>query len=227
MTQASLNPHAFIRAHTDLLAPPLVPELKLHLAVETVEIWEKTEEALGELGLPPPFWAFAWAGGQALARYCLDNPALVAGKQVLDFAAGGAVSGIAAKRAGAGKVTACELDQFAIAACEANASANNVTIETALGDLVGQNRGWDVILAGDVFYEAGPALHIGGWLQSLADAGATVLIGDPGRSFLPREKLQQLAQYSVPVTRDLEDREIRHAKVWRFRNKRFAHETVF
>lgn len=211
------DPHAFIRANTALMAPPLVPEVSLHLAVETVSIWEQTEEALGEMGLPPPFWAFAWAGGQALARYCLDNADLVAGKRVLDFAAGGAVSGIAAKKSGAASVEACELDSFAIAAIETNAQANGVSLTTRLGDLVGTDGGWDVVLAGDVFYEAEPARLIGGWLESLNARGATVLIGDPGRSFLPRDKLERMAEYTVPVTRDLEDREVRQAKVWRYR----------
>ena len=211
------DPLAFIRDHTALMAPPLVPEVQLHLAVETVEIWQQTEEALGEDGLPPPFWAFAWAGGQALARYVLDNPDMVAGKRVLDFAAGGAVSGIAAKQAGAASVLACELDAFAIAAIEANAAANEAELETELGDLVGRDDGWDVVLAGDVFYEAEPARVIGGWLERLNARGATVLIGDPGRSFLPQDKLERMAGYTVPVTRDLEDREVRNAKVWRFR----------
>ena len=176
------DPHGFIRSHTALMAPPLVPEVQLHLAVETVAIWEQTEEALGEMGLPPPFWAFAWAGGQALARYCLDNPGIVAGKRVLDFAAGGAVSGIAAMKAGAASVEACELDAFAIAAIETNAAANGVMLA--------------------------PRLNA---------RGATVLIGDPGRSFLPQDKLERLAEYTVPVTRDLEDREVRQAKVWKYR----------
>lgn len=219
MTDTELldDPRAFVRAHTILLPPPLVPEVQLHLAVETVDIWQHTEDALGEMGLPPPFWAFAWAGGQALARYCLDNPGIVAGKRVLDFAAGGAVSGIAAMKAGASAVTACELDGFAIAAIEANAEANGVTVETRLGDLVGSDEGWDVVLAGDVFYEAEPARIIGGWLEMLHARGATVLIGDPGRSFLPQDRLDRLAGYTVPVTRDLEDREVRYAKVWRYR----------
>ena len=211
------DPAGFIETHTALMAPPLVPEIQLHLAVETVEIWEQTEEALGEMGLPPPFWAFAWAGGQALARYCLDNPQIVAGQRVLDFAAGGAVSGIAALKAGAQDVLACELDRFAIAACEVNARANGVALATRQADLVGTDEGWDVVLAGDVFYEAEPARRIGGWLASLAERGATVLIGDPGRSFLPQDKLDRLAEYTVPVTRDLEDREVRYAKVWKFR----------
>lgn len=216
MTELS-DPLAFVRTHTALMAPPLVPEVQLHLAVETVAIWEQTEEALGEMGLAPPFWAFAWAGGQALARYCLDNPDIVAGKRVLDFAAGGAVSGIAAMQAGAASVLACELDAFAIAAIEANASANHVVLQTRLADLVGTDDGWDVVLAGDVFYEAEPARLIGGWLLDLARRGATVLIGDPGRSFLPQDRLEKLAEYTVPVTRDLEDREVRYAKVWKFR----------
>ena len=169
------------------------------------------------MGLPPRCWALAWAGGQALARYCLDTPGVVTGKRVLDFAAGGAVSGIAAMKAGAASVLACELDAFAIAAIEANAAANSVTLDTRLGDLVGTDEGWDVILAGDVFYEDGPARLIGGWLQTLAQRGATVLIGDPGRSFLPQDRLEKLAGYTVPVTRDLEDREVRYAKVWKFR----------
>ena len=212
------NPQAFIREHTEVLTPPLVPEVKLHLATETVDIWEQTEEALGEMGLPPPFWAFAWAGGQALARYCLDNPDIVRGKRVLDFAAGGAVSGIAAKLAGADLVLASELDAFAIEACRTNAALNAVVLETELGDVVGRFGEWDVIIAGDVFYEDKPARLIGDWLEESARRGTRVLIGDPGRSFLPRERLEKLAEYTVPVTRDLEDREVRQAKVWSFKN---------
>lgn len=211
------NPQAFIREHTEVLSPPLVPEIKLHLATETVDIWEQTEEALGEMGLPPPFWAFAWAGGQALARYCLDNPDIVRGKRVLDFAAGGAVSGIAAKLCGADRVVASELDAFAVEACRANAALNEAPLATELGDVVGRFDEWDVIIAGDVFYEDAGARHIGSWLEENARRGTRVLIGDPGRSFLPREKLDCLAEYTVPVTRDLEDREVRYAKVWSFK----------
>tara|TARA_R110000744_G_scaffold36034_2_gene83114 strand:- start:7932 stop:8630 length:699 start_codon:yes stop_codon:yes gene_type:complete len=212
-----LDPVAFLRAHTALLAPPLVPEIQLHLAIETAPIWQQSEEALGAMGLPPPFWAFAWAGGQALARYCLDNRHLLAGQLVLDFAAGGAVSGIAAAKAGAASVLACELDPFAIAAIKANSAANSAVLETRLGDLVGTDEGWDIVLAGDVFYEDALAQRIGAWLQELAQRGALVLIGDPGRAFLPRERLELLAGYSVELTRDLEDRELRYAKVWKFR----------
>ncbi len=211
------DPHAFIRQTCALMAPPLVPEISLHLAVETAPVWQLTEDALGDMGLPPPFWAFAWAGGQALARYCLDNRDRVAGRRVLDFAAGGAVSGIAAMKAGALHVEACELDVFAIAAIKSNATANGVELTARLEDLVGTDEGWDVVLAGDVFYEAESAHRIGGWLESLNDRGATVLIGDPGRAFLPQDKLERLTDYTVAVTRDLEDREIRQAKVWRYR----------
>jgi len=211
------EPAAFIAEHTALMVPPLVPEIQLHLATESVDIWQQSEEALGEMGLPPPFWAFAWAGGQALGRYVLDNPDIVAGKRVLDFAAGGAIAGLCAARAGAGEVIASELDTFAIAACEANARVNGYDIETVLGDIAGSDEGWDVVLAGDVFYDDALARQLGGWLEGLARRGARVLIGDPGRAFLPTGKLDQLAAYSAAVTRDLEDREIRQAKVWQYK----------
>ncbi|MBO6764694.1 methyltransferase [Maricaulis sp.] len=198
------------------MPPPLVPEVPLHLAVETVALWQETEEALGEMGLPPPFWAFAWAGGQALARYCLDQPDIVRGAHVLDFAAGSGLTGIAALKAGARAVEASELDAFAIAAIEANAAANHVIVTARLEDVVGRDDGWDVVLAGDVFYEAELAIHIGDWLAALHRRGATVLIGDPGRAFLPRGALEEVARYTVPVQRELEDREDRFAKVWRF-----------
>jgi predicted nicotinamide N-methyase len=210
------DPKAFVRAYTALLPPPLVPEVPLHLAVETFEIWRQSEDALGARGLPPPFWAFAWAGGQALARYCLDTPDLVRGRTVLDFAAGGAVSGIAALKAGARSVEASELDAFAIAAIEANAAANHVAVTPLLEDVIGRDTGWDVVLAGDVFYEAELGERVGDWLAGLHRRGATVLVGDPGRAFLPKTRLEQCARYTVPVMRELEDREVQFAKVWRF-----------
>ena len=215
-TPAIRDPHRFVREHTALMPPPLVPEVPLHLAVETVALWRQTEEALGEMGLPPPFWAFAWAGGQALARYCLDNPDIVRGGHVLDFAAGSGLTGITALKAGARTVEASELDAFAIAAIEANAAANHVTLAAQLEDVVDRDDGWDVVLAGDVFYEADLALRIGDWLAGLHRRGATVLIGDPGRAFLPKSELEEVARYTIPVQRELEDREVRFAKVWRF-----------
>lgn len=216
MTLTPRTADAFIARHTRITSAPLTPELRFHLADETVEIWTRTEEALGEIGLPPPFWAFAWAGGQALARYVMDNPDLVAGARVLDFACGCGVAGIGAAKVGAARVDASEIDPFAIAAARLNAALNGVTLDAQLADVIGSDAGWDVVLAGDVFYEAPGAARIADWLASLDARGALVLIGDPGRTFLPRSRLEALARYDTPVSRDLEDREVRQARVWRF-----------
>lgn len=206
----------FIRAHTRLLPVPHAPEIVLHVADEATELWQKTEEELGRMGLPPPFWAFAWAGGQALARYLLDHPAAVAGRRVLDFAAGSGLVAIAAAKAGAATVEASEIDRFAVAAMELNAAANRVAIAVRPDDLVGADEGWDAVLAGDIFYERDTAERATEWLCALARRGATVLIGDPGRSYLPTERLERLAEYEVPVTRTLEDAEVKRSSVWRF-----------
>lgn len=217
MLAPALDPARFIADNTRVQSAPLTPELSFHLADETIAIWEKTEEALGRMGLPPPFWAFAWAGGQALARYCLDNPALVSGKRVLDFACGCAVAGIGAARAGAARVDASEIDAFAVEAAHANARLNDVALHAREVDLVGVDEGWDVVLAGDVFYEGPGAARIAAWLSDLHARGALVLIGDPGRTFMPKDRLEALARYDTPVTRDLEDRDVRLARVWRFK----------
>jgi predicted nicotinamide N-methyase len=214
---AIADPAAFIRAHTRLLPVPHAPEIRLHLANEATELWQKTEEELGEIGLPPPFWAFAWAGGQALARYLLDHPALVAGKRVLDFAAGSGLVAIAAAKAGAASVEARDIDAFAIAAIQLNATANVVTVDARCGDAVGADEGWDAIFAGDICYERDMTARAVAWLAGLHARGATVLIGDPGRSYLPRQTLEPVATYEVPVTRTLEDAEIKTTHVWRFR----------
>ena len=208
---------AFIRANTRLLAVPHAPEITLHLADEATELWRRTEEDLGRLGLPPPFWAFAWAGGQALARYILDNPHLVAGKRVLDFASGSGLVAVAAAKAGAKRVEASEIDDFALSAMILNARANNVALEIRSGDLVGRREPWDVVLAGDVSYERDMARRVTDWLAGLHARGATVLIGDPGRSYLDRDRLEPIVEYRVPVTRELEDAEIKKTQVWRFR----------
>jgi predicted nicotinamide N-methyase len=209
------DPVGFIRAHTRLVPPPHTPELVLHVATEATPLWLKTEEELGELGLPPPFWAFAWAGGQALARYVLDHPEAVAGRRVLDFASGSGLVAIAAALAGAARVEATDIDGFAVAAVGLNAAANGVTVEVANEDVVGQDRGWDVVLAGDVCYERDMASAVTDWLGALARRGALVLVGDPGRSYLPRERLRELAVYQVPTTRELEDNEVKRTTVWR------------
>ena len=213
--EATLDREAFIRAHTRLLPVPHAPEIALHVAEEATELWQKTEDELAVIGLPPPFWAFAWAGGQALARYLLDNPALVAGQRMLDFASGSGLVAIAAAKVGAEPVEACDIDAFAAAAIGINAAANGVTVAPRCDDLIGRDEGWDVICAGDVCYEREMAERVIAWLSGLSARGATVLIGDPGRSYLPREKLEALATYEVPVTRALEDAEIKRSSVWR------------
>jgi len=212
-----IDPAAFIRAHTRLLPVPHAPEIRLHLADEATELWQKTEEELGAIGLPPPFWAFAWAGGQALARHILDHPAFVRGKRVLDFASGSGVVAIAAAKAGAASVQACDIDPFATAAIQLNATANGVGIGARSEDLVDTDDGWEAVLAGDICYERDMAERTVAWLGRLHARGAVVLIGDPGRSYLPRETLEPIATYRVPVTRSLEDQDIKTTHVWRFK----------
>jgi predicted nicotinamide N-methyase len=210
---------AFVLAHTRLLPVPHAPEISLHVADEATALWQKTEDELGEIGLPPPFWAFAWAGGQALARHILDSPHLVQGKCVLDFASGSGLVAIAAALAGASGVTASEVDGFAGEAIRINAEANGVggRIAVVLDDIIGEDNGWEVVLAGDICYQRDIAGRVTSWLRRLSDRGATVLIGDPGRSYLPKEALEAVASYQVPTTRALEDREIKQSSVWRFR----------
>jgi predicted nicotinamide N-methyase len=211
------DPVAFIRSETRLRPVPHAPEISLHVADEATELWQKTEEELGEIGLPPPFWAFAWAGGQALARYILDHPETVRGRRVLDFASGSGLVAVAAMKAGAAEVTACDIDPFAIAAIGLNAEANGVSAIIPLqADIVGLDRGWDTVLAGDICYERDLAQRVTDWLFALSRRGATVLIGDPGRSYLPKDRLENLAIYEVPVTRTLEDSDIKKSSVWRF-----------
>lgn len=217
MSEASapLDRETFILTHTRLLPVPYAPEIALYVAEEATELWQKTEDELAVIGLPPPFWAFAWAGGQALARYLLDHPQVVAGRHVLDFASGSGLVAIAAAKSGAGRVEACDIDAFAGAAIGINAQANGVVILPRVDDLVGRDEGWDIICAGDVCYEREMAERVIGWLAALSARGATVLIGDPGRSYLPRERLEAVATYEVPVTRALEDAEIKRSSVWR------------
>ncbi len=198
---------------------PLAPAIRLHLADEATALWQKTEDEMGAIGLPPPFWAFAWAGGQVLARYLLDRPGLVAGRRVLDFAAGSGLVGIAAARCGAAAVEASEIDDFAASAIALNAAANTVSVTVRAGDVVGSDEGWDVVLAGDISYERDMAARATAWLHGLARHGALVLIGDPGRSYLARDLLESVASYDVPVTRDLEDADVKTSGVWRFRDQ--------
>ncbi len=210
------NAERFIRDNTALDRPPHVPEIVLHLADEAHDLWRRTEEELAEIGLPPPFWAFAWAGGQGLARYLLDHPETVRGRNVLDFASGSGLVAIAAAKAGAARVTAADIDPFCAAAIRLNAAANTVEVGFLGEDCIGTDDGWDVVLAGDVFYEKPLAERLVPWFSALKRRGAAILIGDPGRAYLPKSGFERLAVYEVAVTRALEDAEVKRTTVWRF-----------
>ncbi len=209
---------AFIRTNTRILSPPHVPELRLHLADDAVALWRMTEEELGRIGLPPPFWAFAWAGGQALARFVLDHPACVADKAVADIASGSGLVAIAAMQAGAARVAAYDIDPFAAEAVRLNAALNAVFVEARCADPLALALDDTVVLVGDLFYDRDIAARLLVWLIALRDRGADVLIGDPGRAFLPKDHLVQIAEYAVPTTRALEDAEVKRTGVWRLRD---------
>jgi len=209
-----MTPREFITSNAALMAPPLVPEIRLYLATELVALWRATEEELAEIGVPPPYWAFAWAGGQALARYLLDHPNLVAGKRVLDIGAGSGLVAIAAAKAGAASVLAADIDSFSCAAIHLNADANQCNVAVTRDDLIGSAANWDMILVGDLFYERPLAERLLEWLVPL---GVPALLGDPGRNYFPKERAERLATYNVQTTRDLEDREIRETGVYRLR----------
>jgi predicted nicotinamide N-methyase len=210
-----VDPAIFVRRNTAITAPPLVPEIRLHLATEITPIWQATEESLARSGLPPPFWAFAWAGGQALARYVLDHPEEVAGRSVLDFGAGSGLVAIAAAKAGAASVVAAEIDHFAAAAIAANTALNEVAVAVTTADVLDiADAPWEVLTAGDVCYERPMADRVTAWLRVRAARGALVLLGDPGRAYLPGEGLVERARYLVPTSLELEDREIREGVVW-------------
>lgn len=209
---------AFILQNTHLLTPPLVPEVKLHLAEESLPLWEKTEEELGQMNVPPPYWAFAWAGGQALARYILDNPDLVHAKRVIDLGAGSGLCAIAAGLAGATEVLAADIDAFAAEAIALNAASNAVPLEATTADvLAAPPPAHDVLLIGDLFYEAPLAEGVLGFAGTASANGTLALAGDPRRNFFPADSFDKVAEYSVPVTRALEDSEIKRTSVWRLR----------
>ncbi len=206
-----MDPTIFVERNTAIAAPPLVPEIRLRLATEITPIWQATEETLARSALPPPYWAFAWAGGQVLARYLLDHPEVVAGRSVLDFGAGSGLVAIAAAKAGAASVIAAEIDHFAAAAIAANAALNKVPITVTTADVLAcVDPVWEVVAAGDVCYERPMAERVATWLRVLG----LVLLGDPGRAYLPSHGLHERARYLVPTSRELEDRESRDGVVW-------------
>ncbi len=207
------DPQEFIQSNTAPQHPPLVPEIRLHLANEIVPLWRKTEEELAAEGVPPPYWAFAWAGGQALARYILDHGLNL--PSVLDFGSGSGLVAIAAAKAGAGHVLAADIDPFAAAAIAFNAAENGVAVSVTQDDVIGEDHGWQAILIGDMCYERPLAERLLAWLTARAKAGALVLMGDPGRTYFPKTGVEKLATYNVPTTRELEDREMRETSVYR------------
>lgn len=218
LLSSSARRFTFIQANTRLIAPPLTPEVVLHLADESLPLWRKTEEQLGQVNVPPPYWAFAWPGGQALARYVLDNARLVAGKNVLDLGAGSGLAGIAALKAGAAGALAADIDPIARTAIKLNADANGVEVMTIASDqLAGPltRSGASVVLAGDLFYERELAERVLFRLAEAAASGALVLAGDPSRAYFPADRFERLAEYAVPVSRDLEDCDLKLTGVHR------------
>lgn len=196
----------FIVKNTVPMAPDLVPELKMYLASEITPIWRATESFFSDSNIKPPFWAFAWPGGLALARYILDNPAVVAGKRVFDFASGSGIMALAAKKAGAANVTANDIDPVSIVAIAMNASINNMVITTEHADAINRDmKGYDIIIAGDFCYEWPMAGYAIEWLRAQAASGITVLFADPGRPHAPRTGVEEVARYTIPTTREVED----------------------
>ena len=209
------DPAAFILANTRLQAVPHAPGISLWLADEVTPLWRLTEEELGEIGLPPPFWAFAWAGGQGLARWLLDHPHQVAGKRVLDFAAGSGLVGIAALKAGADSVLCADIDPFCRTAVALNAEANASRLEFTDADLLDDPPpDVDVICAGDVFYDRAMAERVLAWLTTAAGGGTRVFVGDPLRTYFPNSGLNLLAEYAGPTSRELEDSAVKRTRVW-------------
>jgi len=205
-----VTPAEFVLAHTRQRPAPFVPELQLHLADDSLEVWEATEVAVDRGEVPPPFWAFVWAGGQALARHLFDHPELVAGRTVIDVASGSGVVALAAARAGAAAVTATDLDEFAVAAVRLNARLNDVPVEARLVDVRDvETAPGAVVTAGDVFYDEKIAAVMLPELSRLAAGGATVLVGDPHRAYLPADRLAVVASYDVLVETDLESEPVK------------------
>lgn len=218
MSRLPADPQTFIRANTALEAPAMVPEFKLWLASEYVPIWQATEAWLEEQNIDPPYWAFCWPGGQAVARYLLDNPTLVAGKRVIDFAAGSGVSSMAAARAGAASVLANDIDLLSLVAARLNAEANGLSIDTSSADWLAGRDGdpeTEVVIAGDVCYEREMSKRALDWLRGHANRGRLVLLGDPGRNYFSAQGLEERARYEIPTTLQLENRGMRETVVWR------------
>jgi len=218
MARLPADPEGFIRANTALEAPAMVPEFRLWLASEYVPIWQATEAWLEEHNVDPPYWAFCWPGGQAIARYLLDNPTLVEGRRVIDLAAGSGVSSLAAARAGAASVVANDIDALSLIAARLNARANDLTVEVSLEDWLAGPEGApdaDIVIAGDVCYERDMSIRALAWLRGHARLGRLVLLGDPGRNYFSAQGLEERARYEIPTSLQLENRGMRETVVWR------------
>jgi predicted nicotinamide N-methyase len=213
----ALDPAEFIRTQTQIVSPSIIPELRLHLATEVTPLWKLTEEALAQHSeLPPPYWAFAWPGGQGLARYVLDTSGLVEGKRIIDLASGSGIVALAAMKAGAKSALAVDIDKLALEAIKLNAMLNGVDVKVSEGlNLKKPPSQTDLILAGDICYQQSMSASLTRWLRLCVEAGIPVYIADPGRAYVPYEGMVNLASYDVPTSRDLEDREMRTATVWR------------
>jgi predicted nicotinamide N-methyase len=205
-------PTAFVRHHTRPARPSLVPEVTLHVAADVVALWEAIEDERGTAPTEPPFWAAAWPGGQALARYVLDVPETVAGRSVLDLGAGSGLVAVAAALAGAGGVVASEIDPFGHAAIAVNAEANGIAPVAVLGDVLGEEPpAVDVVLAGDVCYDRVMSERVLPWLEAARARGTEVYLGDPGRPYVPSDRLLAVATFDVP---DTEGPQVRRTTVW-------------
>jgi predicted nicotinamide N-methyase len=211
----ALRDEEMVRANTRLRSVALVPEIRLYQASEPIGVWQRTERAAGRTGLDPPFWAFAWAGGQALARYLLDHPEAVKDRRVIDIASGSGLVAIAAARAGAAAVTGYDIDPLAIAAIALNAAANGATVLAVQADVLDTgDLGPDVLLVADAFYERELARRVTRFAERGRARGAEVLIGDFGRAYLPRDRLTPLAAYDVPGLSALEDNDVKRTTIW-------------
>jgi predicted nicotinamide N-methyase len=213
MAATSISFGAFVKAHTRVSAPAFCPEIRLHLSDDLDAIWQSQELWLERCGLPPPFWAIAWVGGQALARYTLDNPSLFRGLSVLDVGTGSGLCAIAAAKAGA-EVEACDIDPFCGEVVDINSRLNGVSIASFSKDVVGMPSQWDVVLVGDLWYERFLARRLTAWLRRIASCGSKVLLGDCGRAHFPRFGVSELQRYSVPSAPALERASVTTTGVW-------------
>lgn len=209
---------AFVLRHTRLRPVPGLEEVRLHLADEVLPLWHDVQLATGDPDAPVPYWAFAWGGGLAIGRYLREHPEAVAGRRVFDLASGSGLCAIAAMRAGASSTTGADIDPFSIAAIEVNARANGTRVAAMRRDVLDDTPpDVDVIMAGDCWYEARLAARVLPWLRRAHDTGIDVLVGDPGRRYLPADDLAELAMYDVRTTTELEDMELRQGRVYALR----------